>query len=1218
MTLSVGSLLCAWPQQAQAQLLRVDAGDLNGYTQPAPGWQLLTATSGPPGITLVPAPLDTVHVATFFPSAGVVAFPTDVLSIDPAESSELHRLSALVLANPSVLTIGGLVANRPYRLKLLLGAPAPWMELSERGGPWEELDSWARGVKLEIQLPGSTSPPVAWAPAARNLDCSTGLDPASLAPRTGGIVTVWILARTDGAGVLRLRLSSESGAAPVLNAFEVHAHEPLPVYYQRTAAGPLQGTGPAVAGFVSAFNAHQYQQAEDWALAQSDPWLAGVALCQLIGWLDGSADDRAALIPTARSALTAAQAQGHPGAAWLLDELQSLERAFAHLAARGYSQALLCPEQGGTGFLNPDCAGQASQHVGQARAHANAHIARRELAGIIAPVSGTTILADLVNWNAGSLSSAGFEPSPFTFTALKQSAAALASLNPLLSVNSQDADSQAFVDEFLRVFTDFTQLGFASSDFPQDLELPLFAAYAAAGAHPSTWDASQFSVLSDSQIAASWWGSLVALPSAQPAAPPWADGQRRALRTRRTVGRWWLRERLREGELGGGQGDDVEALLQLLPDYAAWRDAGDRLALDGLDEATRYGLEQTSDVANGYFAGPITDVEHSSEYTTNPFLVLRGVQGHTPRAARTGFAVGRHLIDGAGSPPFAAPTNLGRWHYQSHWFTTNGPGPAPSGPALDVLLNGRSMSPALSTSLHSPLPPSHPLRADLRTWAQAWRDDALETGALAAGKPLGFFAAAQWPSNTLGTGGLWYSEKDLLGDESLLAGPGFNYPAGLLLGAYRGSTDPNRWTFLLPAVRILRALKSWEDAGSPPGAVGSQAWAAAALFKNPGLGSFVIAHWPHLASDAQLNSLIDPLSGSTTYVDQALLARLELWATKSYLGQSQAMRYALLPVQPCLPHQVKSTIDLAPPLVNSTAYVRATFPLLTRYVLRTDRLFLNYREAATEILDAFRSADLAEGYPFTPLLGWSAAPGTSADLAVMINGRDPTGTRVSAFTYNFGALPALIELALDEGLQPGAYLIEVAPITAGCDTFPLGTLPVLSVVDKPGRGASALLLLPPGLALVKVTRTGPALAALASYDLAVDPPQVTLLEQGPAQTLEIRVRVANLGSQSSPAAVFALSVAGLAADGSVLPFGPGGELALHVQSVSLPGSVQWNAPEVEIVVQLPVDVALAALLDSGSGLLLRAEVAPTAGEADRLNNKQSRGWLPGQLLAGRD
>lgn len=1194
---------------AGAQLLRVDAGDLNGYARAQAGWELLlTASSSPPGIGLFPPAVDTVRVAQFFPGSGTVAFPSNVLTVDPDQVGELHRLSALRLADKTVLTIEGLAPGAPHRVRLLLGAPAPWMKLV--AGEWIDTPTTSRDVRVEIQEPGSSSPPVSWRTAASGLDCISAYAPATLATEFGGIVTLWLRARADGAGTLRLRFSTDGGDPVFLNAFEVHADEALPVRYKRTAGAPLQAVAPAAAPFAAAFNAHDYAGAEALAQGLADPWLRGVALLHLVGWLDGSADDRARLLPDAQSALAAALAAGHAGAAWLLDEAASFARADAHIAARGYASAFACADSGGLGYLNPACAGQVTHYKVNSNLNANMHIARRELAGLAASVGGATALDQLVLWNAGAVPADAWEPSPLVFAALKRRATAVVLANSLLSAQPSDPLGLTLLDEFSRPLRDLVDLGFAAADFPRDHELPLLRQWAVLGVSPSMWTAGQAQLLSDAQIAASWWAPHVVVPSPVVGASGWANAQRRFSRLGQALTRWWFTERLLGDELGGGQGDDVEALAALALVTGPIVHTGGGALRDVIDQLAQHGLEESVWVSDGMYAGPLTDVEHAAEFTTNPWLATRLAFGRTPRAFRTALGVAQHLQGGAS---LAAPTQLGRLHFKSAWFSLTGPSTEPD-KQFDWLLDGRQMLPATVELRSAPLQASHPLVTGLLAWAAAWRDDALDTTAIVSGKPVGFHGPVQWPSNLLGLGGVWYSDKGNVDDLTLFTTVQVSYVAELLRVAYHASSASDRWRFLLPAVRQFRAVKDWEDAGQPAGATGGTHWAAAQLRANPNFGQMVIAHLPDLQADANLQTQPDPLQGGLPYVDAALLDRLGLWAREGFYGQSAAMRYALTPVVPCAIHTAKPTGSIEAPFADASAFFRNVFPLLTRYVAHTDRITANPFNAAFNYVDAAQSGNLTEGQVHAPLLRWRAAPGVALDLAVLVNGRDPAGTGASAFVHNFSALPAALTLELESGLAPARYSVAHGAADPTCDTVPLGVPLTTAIVDKPGHGASVPLLLPPGLSLVTVVKLGPPLATLATHDLALDPPSVRLVTSGTTTQIVASVRIANRGRSTSPSTQLTLHVAGLNADGSLLPLTlPGPELLVGSQSVSLPPTTGFVASEQTITLSAPAPAGLLSAVTAGLGLHVRAAAAATAGEPDPLNNASARGFSATQI-----
>src|SRR5262249_54725788 len=142
-------------------------------------------------------------------------------------------------------------------------------------------------------------------------------------------------------------------------------------------------------------------------------------------------DGRVSLLPDARAALAAAQPD-HPAAERLIDDLDRFQRALDHLDARGYSQAQECPSDGAKGFLNTSCAGQITLFVGNSSiATKTVHIGMRLFAGLGPAVNGTTVLDDVADWNAGTLTADAWEPTPLLFAAVKRRAQAQTWINPL-------------------------------------------------------------------------------------------------------------------------------------------------------------------------------------------------------------------------------------------------------------------------------------------------------------------------------------------------------------------------------------------------------------------------------------------------------------------------------------------------------------------------------------------------------------------------------------------------------------------------------------------------------------------------------------------------------------------------------------------------------------------------------------------------------------------
>lgn len=1251
-------LLCTPTAHGQSLPRRFNCGDLNGYASGEPGYELLTQTSAPAGVLLSPAPLDTVHVGGNFPTFwGFLPKKADVLSADPDELWASHRMTSLWLQNPSVLTLTGLLPTSSYRVRLELGALAPWGELVDIFNPnFAYLPSTAKKLRVELR-----DGPGAWRTYASDIRCSTGDKSSTFASYIGSIVPVWVLAQTDASGKLELRLSSNDTPSGLvfLAGFELHDHETLPLIYRRSAGAPLVANTPEVAPFVAAFNAGNLSQALNVARDLPDAFQRGVALAHLVGWLDGSRDGLLHLRHEAVAALQLAS-PSHPGAAWLLDELSSLDRALAHLSASGYEHAQPCVSEGGMGFLNTECAGQSLAISDLTHTNANAHIALRQLFGMLAPVSGTSVLAALSDWNAGTLQLGQWEPSPLVFAVAKLAGATALGMHPSVKVSASDPDAVALGAWRDAILNHFIDLGFHASDFPAEVELRLLRLWSQQQTLPTSWPLTSFqTLLTPAELAASWWGPKVLVPADVPGVPVWANRQRQAQRLMRSVAEYWLVERRQGGTFGGGLGDDVELLAQLGRIYAGRQDQSDRRALDGLFDVISWILDGSGEVQDGYFAGGMTDVEHSGEYTSNTWLALATSLGHTARAAQVGFGVSEHLRWTADpAKAFAANTNLGRLHFRSWFFTGNGPDADPNH-FWDVLLNGRAVYPGVNEAHRGLLPPSHPLMADLLSWANAWRSDALET---TGGKPLGWFGPVAQPTNGFGKNGKWWNASGLSSDVAELSGGVAAFQLELMRMAYHRSTDPERWRFLLPGLRMFQSVLAWEDAGQPGFLPeGGNQWASLYFKGSPRFGPLVMSHLHDLASDLTLTTVLDPQNPIAPYVTPEFLARMQIWVENEFNGQSGALKYALGDLAACgVGHTAKATTSFEGNYTNVVPYYQVLYPLLTQRVIHTDRVNLSYQGGGPgTLLASIAGTDLVEGITFEPLVRWRAPQGQVHDLAVQCNFRDYGSSTYSAFVHNFGPDTVQATLQLESGLLPGAYLVSWAPATAKCDVFPNGTVPSTTVVQKRGTGTQLQLPVPPGMNIVLLTRTGPADLSPAGHDLTVDPPQVQLLTGAAGLSLQVTARVTNPAGVAAPPSTLRIWAAPMNAQGELVALPSGATELLLVENLvpSLAASTSYQVAEYQVSHELPLDTLLERLPEphtpgpagtvgvgavggpagnpvsgsgpgfsgpsvatvasyvlAGQGLQLRVEVLSNGLESDPLNNTATRGWMAQDML----
>jgi hypothetical protein len=696
----------------------------------------------------------------------------------------------------------------------------------------------------------------------------------------------------------------------------------------------------------------------------------------------------------------------------------------------------------------------------------------------------------------------------------------------------------------------------------------------------------------------------VALQADDPLAPAWANLQRDQDRISRNVARYWLTRRYKDNELGGGWGDDVELLGQLSKIFVGRQDQTDRRMLDSMQRMIQYGLNRSGEVIDGYFGGGMTDVEHSGEYTTNPYIASRHLFGHVAQNGETALGVAEHLAYTAQpAKAFAGLTNLGRLHFKSYYFTTEGPSTDPSR-QIDILLNGRALYPAVAAGLHGALDDSQIMISDLADWAKAWRDDAQET---TGGKPAGWYGPVQWPSNIFGKSGNWWTHTGSTSDLSAFTSGVYGYTLELLRMAYRTSQSSDRWTYLLPMVRMFRAVKDWEDAGMPAHSAGTNFWAAKQLANSNYFGAFVVSFRPDLENDPDLTSLVDPLGSGYTYVDSGLLDRMETWAEDVWCGQHTMIKYALNEIDESGSAHTAKPIYFDNAYEEVTTYYRVLFPLLTKHAMHTDRVFITYGGGGPNNLIACATGtDFREGLATRPLVRWNSRLRPGQDMAIQCNYRNYDATKYSALVYSFESAAMETTIMLDEGLVPGSYLVEWGEGTSTSDVFLTGTPTTSVVVQKPGRGVAVDLTLEPGLNLVRVIRQGDANPPASAYDLAVDPPNVQFLVQGPAVELQFKARVANLGLAASPISSVNFYVSLINSDGSIIQY-PGfpKEIFLGTKFVPpLAATGGWTMDEYEVMFGIPVDNLIVSIFLTGRGFQLRTEVAADGLEMDLLNNNQ--------------
>ena len=233
-------------------------------------------------------------------------------------------------------------------------------------------------------------------------------------------------------------------------------------------------------------------------------------------------------------------------------------------------------------------------------------------------------------------------------------------------------------------------------------------------------------------------GTPIPWPNAikdDPAAPPWANLQRRGLEKWADVVEWWIDHRqLPNGEFGGGWGDDVELWRTWPAVLVAFKDPKIEAAQRRISE----GIFRLPHMRGG-FMNKVFDAEHSAEDSADTITPMMLIQpGDVQWSARAGklAALMRDVWTG---------TNLrGQLQFKSSYIGANGID-LTRGRACDTVYHFRTMQPALLYWLRSRDPELTGLFAQwIDTWVDATRREE-------NGKPAGIPPALiRWPEGTAG------------------------------------------------------------------------------------------------------------------------------------------------------------------------------------------------------------------------------------------------------------------------------------------------------------------------------------------------------------------------------------------------------------------------------------------------------------------------------------
>lgn len=732
---------------------------------------------------------------------------------------------------------------------------------------------------------------------------------------------------------------------------EVYPDVPAPIAFDHGSGGlvadPAHAT--ALAPALAAFNAADYAGARAAFDALTDARLRAWGYAWLLGWLTGDEDE----IDDALIAVTIAQLRGlgapdDISVAGLLYELEAMRLGDFYNRARGYTPAVL-PGSFGSLLINLNAAVMLFEQM---------------RGDVLSP----TPIAHLY-------------PSPLHVKAHFLQARNMHSRNTLVN----DPINNPYTAGWLAMLVDiWNRLAL----FPKSDEAAVMgflgSAYGIPGGLVQNWAGP--TSLPPITPANAWWAPFVVM-AADPNAPRWANFMRHYYMTFRNCGEWWMTRRLIGGEIGGGDGDDVEGAGLLGLASVAVREPGHVLengAAEVMDKVL-YGPSMTP--SEGYFTS-CGDVEHSAEFSSNPlFILLFANYGH-PRYIEYALRTVRNLDGGFDPVPWTAPSGATGRQFLGYRMGAN----SICGPQLDIPINMRAAVPGFAVGDYAAHPGVLQVFDEL---ARGWAAHAMST---AQGKPQGVFpgAVSSQPPYVFGTGGNWWENAGYI---DLAGGPWYHsYVYALLLSAYAHSSAPDRHVFLQPLLAgglFLYGYRTGTVTGTAPGTGG---WTANLLKQ-------VIAD---AVARARGLMIADPNLGMTatqlTQIDTAITAYASAFE-----------KHVALPVIGTKPKLAFENV-----FGDAATFVSHFFPLSTSAVSYTDRIFIMTGGSQGSLYGAMTGASTWGILP-PSVVSWSNPDpaGGELDFAALVNDIQANGLDV--LLYNYSPVPRDFGLRIWRTLPAGQY-----------------------------------------------------------------------------------------------------------------------------------------------------------------------------------------------------
>lgn len=869
---------------------------------------------------------------------------------------------------------------------------------------------------------------------------------AQLIQLLGGYKRVRFLATTS-AGRLSLNFHCNGSGSSINSVMGVEVYPTVAAPIRFDHATRQLVADPAFASVLApalaVFNSDDYATAKTLFGQVADARLKAWGFAWCIGWMTGEeADADLSLLSQAKALLLGLNSPNDPTVALLLKDLEEFELGELFNRTRGYSSNAV-PTSLNSILKNLNAACQLLEQFRDDTLLPAASASMPE-----SPLfPRTQFLLGRNMWGRNTGINDPLQP----FTAYWLSLLAAFQPNFDLFPKAADAKVMAFVA------TNYAVAGGITKNWTGPGSVPSF--------DPAT----------------TWWAPLAITPN-HPAAPIWANQQRRYHRAFRNAGTWWMTNRLIAGEIGGGDGDDVEGVGLLgLPTVV--RNEPNAILEEGVTQGMDLVLSGSSvDQLEAYFAN-CGDVEHAAEFTTNPLYILLFSNYGEPKYLNFAMRTIRNMDETADAHPWTLSGGSGLRQFLGFNFGANSVCGAPR----DIPLNMRAGVPGFFLEAYNAQPRTVQMFDEL---ARAWAAHAMST---AQGKPRGAFPGSVASTGTpvFGTNGNWW-QNDGYYDLTLGTNGGTSSSASshaylyeLLLSAYARSSAPDRHVFLEPIYRaglLVHQDLLGQLSGNNPG---EPAWTASALRKP--IADAVAAARPLLAADTVLA------------LPPAELAKMDF-----VVQSAPTLPYLKYLNQPGT--TTKSKLGLEKSFGDAAVWMESFWPLGTTTVSYSDRIFVFFASAHHD-LHATMTGSATWGTAPASVISWTNTTTAQGPLDIAALVHDIQDTGLDLLVMNFGAQPRDLGVRFWQRMPPGIYEIKIGN-DANHNDFMDGAPHTTLVVSLNAPGQTVVLpMVPSGvLQKIEVRQTSAGAAPSLLPDPAIGPDDVL------ASTGSVTVSIHNLGS----------------------------------------------------------------------------------------------------------